>query len=71
MSAEKDEEDAIQQPQSSPSGVEDDQVDPMLKILEAYTEVRVSPPSSARLSENAQVSRAVVFVLQLERLAKL
>lgn len=53
------------------SGVEDDQVDPMLQVLEAHTEVRVSPPSSLRLQEDVQVSRAVVFVLQLERLAKL
>jgi uncharacterized protein YaaQ len=52
------------------SGVEDDQVDPMLQVIEAHTEIHVLPPSS-RLLDEVQVSRAVVFVLELERLAKL
>ena len=53
------------------SGVEDDQVDPMLQVIEAHTEVRVLPPTSSRHQDEVPVSRAVVFILQLERLAKL
>jgi len=52
------------------SGVEDDQVDPMLKIIQAHTQIHVHPPSS-HLPQEVQVSRAVVFMLELERLAKL
>lgn len=52
------------------SGVEDDQVDQMLQVIRAHTDIRVHPPSS-HLPGEVEVSRAVVFVLGLERLAKL
>lgn len=52
------------------SGVEDDRVDQMLKIVQAHTQIHVQPPTSHLLQET-QVGRAVVFVLGLERLAKL
>ncbi|MDY7039559.1 MAG: cyclic-di-AMP receptor [Chloroflexota bacterium] len=51
------------------SGVEDDQVDQMLKIIQAHTQIHVQPPTS-HLHETS-VSRAVVFVLGLEQLVKL
>lgn len=52
------------------SGIEDDQLDQMLKIIQAHTEIHVQPPASPS-SQETRVSRAVVFVLKLEQLAKL
>jgi uncharacterized protein YaaQ len=52
------------------SGVEDDQVEPMLEVIGAHSEVRAQPPASDKLRET-QISRAVVFVLGLERLERL
>lgn len=52
------------------SGVEDDQVEPMLEIIGAHSDVHAQPPASSKPQET-QASRAVVFVLGLERLEKL
>jgi uncharacterized protein YaaQ len=52
------------------SGVEDDQIDQMMKIIRSHTSIHVNPPSS-HLPQETRVSRAVVFVLGLERLEKL
>ncbi len=51
-------------------GVEDDRVDEMLEVIRAHSNIRVHPPSS-RNAEETEVSRAVVFVLGMERLEKL
>ena len=52
------------------SGVEDDRVDEMLEVVRAHSHIRVHPPSSPN-AEATEVSRAVVFVLGMERLEKL
>ena len=52
------------------SSIEDDQLDNMLSIIRAHTEVHVQPPSS-RLAKETRVSRAVVFVQDMEQLLKL
>ena len=52
------------------SGIEDDQLDKMTKVIQAHTEVHVQPPSS-RLREETRVSRAVIFVQDMEKLQKL
>jgi uncharacterized protein YaaQ len=52
------------------SGIEDDQLDRMIKLIHAYTEVHIHPPSSHR-REETRVSRAVVFVQDMEQLLKL
>lgn len=52
------------------SSIEDDQIDKMLKVIQAHTEVHVEPPSS-RLMEETRVSRAVVFVQDMEKMYKL
>ena len=52
------------------SGIEDDQLDKLFKIIHAHTDVHVHPPSSHR-GEETQVSRAVVFVQDMEQLRKL
>ena len=52
------------------SGIEDDQLDQMLKIIQTHAEIHVQPPTSHLLQET-RVSRAVVFVLGLEQLVKL
>jgi len=52
------------------SSIEDDQIDKMLNVIRAHTEVHVEPPSS-RLMEETRVSRAVVFVQDMEKLYKL
>jgi uncharacterized protein YaaQ len=52
------------------SGVEDEQVDALMQIIQAHSEVRIHPPVSDKVRE-VQVSRAVVFVWDLERLEKL
>jgi uncharacterized protein YaaQ len=52
------------------SGVEDDQLDQMLKVIRAHTEIHIQPPRS-QVSQETQVSRAVVFVMGLEQLVKL
>lgn len=52
------------------SGVEDDQLAPMLEIIEAHTEIHIQPPQSNK-SQETPVSRAVVFVLELKELVKL
>ena len=52
------------------SGIEDDQVDQILKIIHAHTDVHIHPPSS-RVREETRVNRAVVFVQNLEQLLKL
>jgi len=52
------------------SGVEDEQVDQMLEIVQSRAQIHVEPPASSKLQET-KVHRAVAFVLGLERLAKL
>ena len=52
------------------SGVEDDQLDQMLKTIQTHAEIHVQPPAS-HSSQETRVSRAVVFVLGLEQLVKL
>jgi uncharacterized protein YaaQ len=52
------------------SGIEDDQLDQMLKIIQTHTEIHVQPPTSNLLQET-RVGRAVVFVLELEQIARL
>ncbi|MCJ7696260.1 MAG: cyclic-di-AMP receptor [Anaerolineaceae bacterium] len=52
------------------SSIEDDQLDKMMKVIQAHTEVHVEPPSS-RLMEETRVSRAVIFVQDMESLHKL
>jgi uncharacterized protein YaaQ len=51
-------------------GLEDDQLEPMMEIVQGHTRLRASPPVS-RVPEETQVSRAVVFVLGLEELRRL
>jgi uncharacterized protein YaaQ len=51
------------------SGVEDDQLDQIFKVVQGHTDIRVGPPSQP--SQDTPVSRAVVFVLGLEQLVKL
>lgn len=51
-------------------GLEDDQLEPMMEIVQSHTRLRVQPPTS-RVPEETEVSRAVVFVLGLEELRKL
>ena len=52
------------------SGIEDGQLDQMLKIIQPHTEIHVQPPTSNLLQET-RVGRAVVFVLELERQVQL
>jgi len=52
------------------SGIEDDQLDEVLEIMRAHTEIHVVPPSS-RVTEETQVRRAVVFILGMEGIVKL
>ncbi len=52
------------------SGVEDEQVDQLLEIIQAHAQIHVEPPTSHRLQET-KVHRAIAFVLGMERLAKL
>jgi uncharacterized protein YaaQ len=52
------------------SAVEDDQLDQVVQVIRAHTDIHVQPPRSQRLQES-QVSRAVVFVLGLEELLRL
>lgn len=52
------------------SGIADDQLDKMIKLIQAHAEVHVQPPSS-RIKEETRVSRAVVFVQDMEQLIKL
>jgi uncharacterized protein YaaQ len=52
------------------SGIEDDQLDKMVKVIQAHTQVHVQPPSS-RLHEETRVSRAVIFIQDMEKLQKL
>lgn len=52
------------------SGVEDDQLDQMIKIIRSQTEIHIQPPMSPFLQETV-VNRAVVFVLGMEQLIKL
>lgn len=52
------------------SGIEDDQVDRFVKIIHAHTEIHIHPPSS-RIKEETTVSRAVVFVQDMQQLLKL
>lgn len=51
-------------------GLEDDQLEPMMEIIQGYTRLRVQPPTS-RVLEETHASRAVVFVLGLDELRKL
>lgn len=51
------------------SAIEEDQLDKMIRITEAYTVVHVQPFSS-RLLEETSVSRAVVFVQNMDKLLK-
>ena len=52
------------------SGIDDEQVDQMLEVLAAHTEIHVVPPSS-RIGQETEVRRAVVFILNLEQVVKL
>ena len=52
------------------SGIEDNQLDNLFKIVHAHTDIHVHPPSSRR-EEETPVSRAVVFVQDMEQLRKL
>ena len=49
------------------SSIEDDQLDKMLSVIRAHSEIHVQPPSS-RVSEETRVSRAVIFVQDMEQL---
>ena len=49
------------------SSIEDDQLDKMLSVIQAHSEIHVQPPSS-RVSEETRVSRAVIFVQDMEQL---
>jgi uncharacterized protein YaaQ len=51
-------------------GLEDDQLEPMMEVIQGHTRLRVQPPAS-RVPEGTQVSRAVVFVMGLEELRRL
>ena len=52
------------------SGVEDERLDEMLRIIHTHSDVHVQPPAGNH-SQEAQVSRAIVFVLGLEQLVRL
>ena len=52
------------------SGIEDDQLDQMMEIMRAHTNIHVAPPTS-RVKQETQVRRAVVFILGLEGIVKL
>jgi len=52
------------------SGVEDERVGALMEIVRASTHVHAQAPPS-HLLETVQASRAVVFVLNLERLERL
>ncbi len=52
------------------SGIEDDQLDEVLEIMRAHTDIYVVPPTS-RVKQETQVRRAVVFILGLEGIVKL
>lgn len=52
------------------SGVEDDQLNQMIKIIRSHTDIHIQSPNS-RISQETVVNRAVVFVLGLEQLVKL
>jgi len=52
------------------SGVEDDQLEQMMKVIRSHTQIHIQPPGS-RILEETQVSRAVVFVLGMEQMEKL
>jgi uncharacterized protein YaaQ len=52
------------------TGLEDNQLEQMIEVIQSQTRLRVQPPASHLLQET-QVSRAVVFVLGLEELRKL
>jgi uncharacterized protein YaaQ len=52
------------------SGIEDDQVERFTKVIHAHTEIHIHPPSSS-IKEETRVSRAVVFVQDMEQLLKL
>ena len=52
------------------SGIEDDQVEQMLEVLKAHTEIHVVPPASG-MAQETRVRRAVVFILNLEDVVKL
>jgi uncharacterized protein YaaQ len=52
------------------SGVDDERLDEMLKLIHTHSEIHVQPPTG-NASQEAQASRAVVFVLGLEQLVRL
>ena len=52
------------------SGIEDEDLDQVLEILRAHTEIHVVPPTS-RVKQETQVRRAVVFIVGLEAIVKL
>lgn len=52
------------------SGIEVDKLDRFLKIIHAHTEIHIQPPSAGG-KEETRVSRAVVFVQDMEQLIKL
>jgi len=52
------------------SGIEAEKLDRFLKIIHAHTEIHIQPPS-AGVKEETRVSRAVVFVQDMEQLIKL
>jgi len=52
------------------SGIQDDELEQMLTVIEGHTEIHVAPPVSDS-EPKASPSRAVVFVLDLQRVVRL
>ena len=52
------------------SGIEDEELDPILKVIESHTEIHAAPPVSDREAK-ASPGRAVVFVLDLQQVVRL
>ncbi len=52
------------------SGVEDEQLEPLLETVQRYAEANPRPPVVGRTGE-VHVSRAVVFICSLERVERL
>jgi len=52
------------------SGIEDEELDPVLKVIGSHTEIHAAPPVSDSGSQ-ASPGRAVVFVLDLQRVVRL
>jgi uncharacterized protein YaaQ len=52
------------------SGIEDGELDRILKVIESHTEIHAAPPVSDA-GPKASSSRAVVFVLDLQQVVRL